>query len=638
MSKAGKKGGKGGNSSKNQGMPSSLENKGGGTGAVSGFVSSQNQQPTLQHTSTMINQANGVLYDLNTQPMTMLNVPINNSYQGMQRYGGQNMNNVNMNGVNATNMNNGASMGSCEQSSQGMWGSNIANGMVNGNTIQQPSGAPIQGQSQGQGSVYDLVQTLSSQLNTRLSTIEQTVSKLGNIEASMSSFCVELSALKRDNVEIKKSVNEMDRFCQSISDFSDEYRAQKTIYSQSFKNIESENNTLKQQNRALSEKVTALNKTVEDSASSMTLLKDRLLDLESRSMQSNLVFFGLAELVDVEDNKTNCERLIKDFMKNELTFEEDQNVNVDGIEFDRVHRLGRRRYDRFCRQVRPRPIIAAFKNFSEKEIIRKCASSIKTSRYSIREQFPREVEDRRKVLYPLYNKAKANPLNSVKMIRDKLFVNGKTILHTDVEEETGTDSNTPVDRNRQETGRSREPHSIVNPGRVVPWGLPQRALGETDRPRRSLSASRNRLSQPTYMPNATQNIGSMFSVPTHNGFEALNNLSDRETSGLGTYIERGKKKASSPVSDQTSPKKLRDFTPQKSQHNDSQGEDNSLVMDTTEYRSNDQPPDSAAVITGDDTDSHEQSQGDQSIDNGEASGQDNSTSGTPSTNEDQTPK
>ena len=60
--------------------------------------------------------------------------------------------------------------------------------------------------------MYELAQSLSSQLNTRLSTTEQTVSKLGSIEQSMSNFCVEFASLKRDN-ELKKGVNEMERFC-----------------------------------------------------------------------------------------------------------------------------------------------------------------------------------------------------------------------------------------------------------------------------------------------------------------------------------------------------------------------------------------------------------------------------------------
>ena len=296
------------------------------------------------------------------------------------------------------------------------------------------------------------------------------MSKVGNIETSMSNFCVELSSLKRDNVEIKKSVSEMDKFCQSISDFSDEYRAQKTIYSQSFKRIESENNALKQENKDLNQRVETLNKTIEEGASSITAMKERLLEVESRSMQSNLVFFGLAELVDVEDNKSNCERLLKDFIKSEMTFEDSQNINTDDIVFDRVHRLGRRRYDRYGQQIRPRPIIAAFKNFLEREIIRKAFSSIKTPWYSVREQFPREVEERRKVLYPLYKKTKANQNNSVKLIRDKLYVNGKTILHSDVQEDTNAGSIDNSQERRPREGRGNDYNDKTY--RKVPWGLP----------------------------------------------------------------------------------------------------------------------------------------------------------------------
>ena len=44
--------------------------------------------------------------------------------------------------------------------------------------------------------------------------------------------------------------------------------------------------------------------------------------------------------------------------------------------------------------------------------------------YGIREQFPTEVEEKRKLLYPAAKMARRNPNNKVRLVRDKLYVNG----------------------------------------------------------------------------------------------------------------------------------------------------------------------------------------------------------------------
>ena len=81
------------------------------------------------------------------------------------------------------------------------------------------------------------------------------------------------------------------------------------------------------------------------------MLKDELLEMKARSMQSNLVFYGLAENPKGEPDNTECK--LRDFLRNELNFQNPETVN--NVVFDRVHRLGRPRRDqnKACRcQVR----------------------------------------------------------------------------------------------------------------------------------------------------------------------------------------------------------------------------------------------------------------------------------------------
>ena len=52
------------------------------------------------------------------------------------------------------------------------------------------------------------------------------------------------------------------------------------------------------------------------------------------------------------------------------------------------------------------------------------ATKLKNTRFSIREQFPREVVERRKVLYPVMKRA-LQEKKRVSMVVDKLYIDGR---------------------------------------------------------------------------------------------------------------------------------------------------------------------------------------------------------------------
>ena len=71
------------------------------------------------------------------------------------------------------------------------------------------------------------------------------------------------------------------------------------------------------------------------------------------------------------------------------------------------------------------------KRYQDREIIRKAGMEMNSnprSKYKVREQFPKEIEDRRKLLYSAMYRLKANSQNRVNMVRDKLYVNGKLYI------------------------------------------------------------------------------------------------------------------------------------------------------------------------------------------------------------------
>ena len=112
-------------------------------------------------------------------------------------------------------------------------------------------------------------------------------------------------------------------------------------------------------------------------------------------------------------------------LQSELPLEQPELVQQ--IRFDRVHRIGSRKRN----SNQPRPIVAKFERFQDRETIRKAGMELNSnprSKYKVREQFPKEIEDRRKLLYSAMYRLKLNPQNRVNMVRDKLYLNGKVYI------------------------------------------------------------------------------------------------------------------------------------------------------------------------------------------------------------------
>ena len=140
---------------------------------------------------------------------------------------------------------------------------------------------------------------------------------------------------------------------------------------------------------------------------------DKLTEMQWRSMRENLIFTGIDEEEEESEVKNeNCERKICDFIFKDL------GIN-DQMTFDRVQRIGKYSPE----QTYPRHIVAKFHSFKDWEKVRRAAPyALKGRKYGVREQFPTEIENKRKLLYPVVKKAKEVEGNKVQLVRNKLFL------------------------------------------------------------------------------------------------------------------------------------------------------------------------------------------------------------------------
>ncbi|XP_071095443.1 uncharacterized protein [Haliotis cracherodii] len=124
-------------------------------------------------------------------------------------------------------------------------------------------------------------------------------------------------------------------------------------------------------------------------------------------MRDNLIFVGIDET-----QEEDAEAVLKTFMQEQLKIEQD---------LVRVHRMGARRVN----DQRPRPIIVKFGDFKECQHVRQAAfDQLKVEEYYVKEQFPEEIEERRKLLYPA-RRAANRAGDRVALTVDRLYVNGQ---------------------------------------------------------------------------------------------------------------------------------------------------------------------------------------------------------------------
>ena len=139
-------------------------------------------------------------------------------------------------------------------------------------------------------------------------------------------------------------------------------------------------------------------------------LNNRVIDLQTRSMRDNLIFYNIKES-DGEDTT----EIIKDIMENTLGIE-----NAKSIKIARSHRMGKKQAKTTIKQ---RTIVAKFNYFPDKERVLANARKFKGTGMAVSEQFPDEIAKERERLYPEMKKAKQQG-KRVKLVRDKLCIDG----------------------------------------------------------------------------------------------------------------------------------------------------------------------------------------------------------------------
>ena len=145
-----------------------------------------------------------------------------------------------------------------------------------------------------------------------------------------------------------------------------------------------------------------------------TKIQEELIELRGRSMRDNLLFFNFPEQTHNQRNEA-CIDKIFDFCELELDI-----ANVrQNVKIDLAHRIGQPRPNKI------RPIVAKF-NYNvppgQRNNKKAAAEKLRNSRYSVGDQYPVEIQQRRRKLVPVLKQAQSEVKRAI-LVYDKLYIN-----------------------------------------------------------------------------------------------------------------------------------------------------------------------------------------------------------------------
>ena len=238
----------------------------------------------------------------------------------------------------------------------------------------------------------------ASELINDVKQIKLSLGKLDQIEKTVNMINLKVSDLEVKVGSMDTRLGEVEKSCTFNSAENDDRKRELSSAKSEIKTLKDKCRTLEDNSKSIQEK--------------NVKLESKLTDLEARSMRDNLLFYGIPEGGDNE----NCEEHVKRFCAKKLFIHDAREMK-----FDRVHRVGTPGLNKI------RPIVAKFHYYQQRETVRQksydYSEELKNAKVGVGVQWPQQVREARKVLYPIMQREKNNG-KTVKLVRDKLLVDG----------------------------------------------------------------------------------------------------------------------------------------------------------------------------------------------------------------------
>lgn len=296
--------------------------------------------------------------------------------------------------------------------------------------------------------LYELMKNMGKTINERLNemsatidaknkTIDNALQKVDKLCEQMVSITNRVNTIENEMSAVNKTCGEFHEHLNGMSNVFDGVKEQVADMEEKTQDLRNKLGDIESKfERCTSLRETEIKKLIEENEE----LSDQITDLRCRSMKYNLIFSGI-----YENDHENTEEVLRDFMA--------RNLDIDHqVEFTSVHRFGKKN------KKRARPIVAKFIYQCDLDQVLKSAKKLKGKPFQINQQFPEEIEQARKSLYPIMKEHKQKG-DHVKLVRDILYINGQP-YNPETEEEYSN----PPRRDRPTPNRHR---SVSNKRRRI---------------------------------------------------------------------------------------------------------------------------------------------------------------------------
>ncbi|CAG2195334.1 unnamed protein product [Mytilus edulis] len=279
--------------------------------------------------------------------------------------------------------------------------------------------------------------------------------KLDMLTQKVDMICEKISNIDKLTEKLNKfdkTVNSMVKSVESINKRVDEVEKGLNFINAEFENNKKDVREVKKHLTEIRSENEEATKTIDKLRTDFEDLNERQLDLQTRSMRENLIFTGIP-MYDESEQSEETEKIIENFMTVELKME-------TLPKFHRAHRFGKKftekNPDGSIKFV-TKPIVCRFVNFKQRELVRKAARELKDTKYGINEQFPKEINDRRKALWPHFQEARRQRKKAF-FKRDRLFIEGNEFTPKDTTKEMDTNDRQTRSRHQynEQGARPRE--------------------------------------------------------------------------------------------------------------------------------------------------------------------------------------
>jgi hypothetical protein len=246
-------------------------------------------------------------------------------------------------------------------------------------------------------------------IETHQKSIETKLSKLDKLESEMCKISQKISSVETRVLSLETKVTD-------TNSRLTEMEVSRNFDTQVCDELSNKHKQLEKLLKAEKDENAALAKTVEKLKLENKSMSDDIVDVTSRLMRDNLLFFNFDEEKSRDDRRTeDCKIKIINFCTSKLGI----NDAETRFKIDRAHRIGK--FD----PKKSRPIVVKFNYYGDKmEVKQKARDNLDGKQYRISDQFPKAIQERRKILIPYLIQARQNNKEAV-LSYDTLYIENR---------------------------------------------------------------------------------------------------------------------------------------------------------------------------------------------------------------------